>query len=51
MSASEVEPAGTRGRIVAHRWEAGEPRFVVLLAQGYGEHARDVAGFLGRHVA
>jgi alpha-beta hydrolase superfamily lysophospholipase len=30
---------GTRGRISVHHWENPQPRFVVLLAHGYGEHA------------
>ncbi|MCW2991510.1 MAG: alpha/beta hydrolase fold protein [Solirubrobacterales bacterium] len=32
--------AGTRGTIVVHTWTAEDPRYVVLLAHGYGEHAR-----------
>jgi alpha-beta hydrolase superfamily lysophospholipase len=40
MSPSEFEIAGTRGRIVVHQWDVGDPRFVVLLSHGYGEHAR-----------
>ncbi|MDX6583257.1 MAG: hypothetical protein QOI10_2441 [Solirubrobacterales bacterium] len=40
MSASDFEIDGTRGRIVVHRWDVGEPRYVVLLSHGYGEHAR-----------
>src|SRR3954453_13981196 len=40
MSVSDFDIAGTRGRIVVHRWEAGDPRYVVLLSPGYGEHAR-----------
>jgi alpha-beta hydrolase superfamily lysophospholipase len=31
---------GRRGAITVHEWSAGEPRYVVLLAHGYGEHAR-----------
>jgi len=40
MTLSEFELAGTRGRIFVHRWNAPEPRHVVLLSHGYGEHAR-----------
>jgi alpha-beta hydrolase superfamily lysophospholipase len=40
MSAADFELAGTRGRIVVHRWDAPSPRSVVLLSHGYGEHAR-----------
>src|SRR3954454_17987528 len=40
MSAEDFEIAGTRGRIVVHRWETDEPRYVALLSHGYGEHAR-----------
>jgi alpha-beta hydrolase superfamily lysophospholipase len=40
MTASDFEIAGTRGRIVVHHWDVAEPRFVVLLSHGYGEHAR-----------
>src|SRR3954451_5093968 len=40
MSVTDFEIAGTRGRIVVHRWDVDAPRFVVLLSHGYGEHAR-----------
>src|SRR4051794_35436177 len=40
MSVTDFEIAGTRGRIVVHRWDVDEPRCVVLLSHGYGEHAR-----------
>ena len=36
---TETTIAGTRGRIVVHEWSDGSPRFVALLAHGYGEHA------------
>jgi alpha-beta hydrolase superfamily lysophospholipase len=37
---TETELDGARGRVVVHQWRGeGEPRFVVLLAHGYGEHA------------
>jgi alpha-beta hydrolase superfamily lysophospholipase len=40
MSAAETnEIGGTKGKIMIHRWRGDEPRFVVLLAHGYGEHA------------
>ena len=38
-TATEVELTGSEGRILASRWAAPEPTFVVLLAHGYGEHA------------
>lgn len=28
------------GRVVVHVWDAESPRYIVLLAHGYGEHAR-----------
>ena len=34
-----IELRGGRGRIVVHRWSAATPRFVALVAHGYGEHA------------
>src|SRR3954447_18147573 len=40
MTVSDFDIAGTRGRIVVHRWDAGDARYVVLLSHGYGEHAR-----------
>src|SRR4051812_8114095 len=40
MTASDFDIAGTRGRIVVHRWAVDEPRYVALLSHGYGEHAR-----------
>jgi alpha-beta hydrolase superfamily lysophospholipase len=40
MTVSDFEIAGTRGRIVVHRWDVEDPRYVVLLSHGYGEHAR-----------
>ncbi|HEV3002426.1 MAG TPA: alpha/beta hydrolase [Solirubrobacteraceae bacterium] len=39
MERTESELDGVRGRIVVHAWRDGDPRFVVLLAHGYGEHA------------
>lgn len=30
---------GVHGRLIVHHWAAGQARFVVLLAHGYGEHA------------
>ena len=35
---SELELDG--GRIVVHHWENDDPRYVALIAHGYGEHAR-----------
>jgi alpha-beta hydrolase superfamily lysophospholipase len=40
MTASDFDITGTRGRIVVHRWDVEEPRYVALLSHGYGEHAR-----------
>src|SRR3954468_13500104 len=40
MMASSFEIAGTRGRIVVHRWDIDDPRYVALVSHGYGEHAR-----------
>src|SRR3954453_10573742 len=40
MAASDFDISGSRGRIVVHRWEVREPRYVALLSHGYGEHAR-----------
>ena len=37
---AELRIAGTRGTIVVHAWEQPEPRYVALIAHGYGEHAR-----------
>src|SRR5437763_5640535 len=34
-----LELSGTRGRVALRRWAADDPRFVVVLAHGYGEHA------------
>src|SRR5215212_5909356 len=39
MSRTESELQGARGRIVVHEWRGDDPRFVVLLSHGYGEHA------------
>src|SRR5262249_13847476 len=35
--------AGSRGRIALHEWRAERPRYVALIAHGYGEHARRYA--------
>ena len=37
--AQPTELKGRHGRIVVHRWSAPTPRFVALVAHGYGEHA------------
>jgi alpha-beta hydrolase superfamily lysophospholipase len=39
MSSSVATFAGIHGTVAVHRWTAATPRFVVLLAHGYGEHA------------
>jgi len=36
----ELRISGTRGTVVVHTWEHPEPRYVALIAHGYGEHAR-----------
>src|SRR5467141_2513264 len=46
-----MELRGRRGRIVVHRWSANEPKFVALLAHGYGEHAGRYAHVAQRLVA
>jgi alpha-beta hydrolase superfamily lysophospholipase len=49
---SEAVLAGTRGRIVLHQWPCERPRYVALVAHGYGEHAgryAHVAEHLVRH--
>lgn len=38
-TSAELTFDGTRGHISVHHWDAPEPRYVVLLAHGYGEHA------------
>lgn len=38
-TSTETTFAGTQGMISARRWEAENPRYLVLLAHGYGEHA------------
>ena len=35
---TESELSGTRGRIVVSGWRGGEPRYLALIAHGYGEH-------------
>ncbi len=40
MASAETTIQGGRGNLFLRRWDPdGEPRFVVLLAHGYGEHA------------
>jgi alpha-beta hydrolase superfamily lysophospholipase len=38
-SAPDIEIAGKRGKVVVRRWETANPRRVVVLAHGYGEHS------------
>lgn len=38
LPSSEFELTGHAGRLVARRWRSQDPRYVVLLAHGYGEH-------------
>jgi alpha-beta hydrolase superfamily lysophospholipase len=40
MGVERFELEGTRGRITVHRWPNAAPRYIALLAHGYGEHAR-----------
>ncbi|MBT2414346.1 lysophospholipase [Streptomyces sp. ISL-12] len=52
--AREHTLTGTRGRIAVHEWPAAHPRYVALLAHGYGEHLgryEEVAGVLSAHGA
>jgi len=37
--ASEWQIAGSRGKIVVHEWSGEQPRSVVVIVHGYGEHA------------
>src|SRR5215831_5155714 len=49
-----TEFPGSRGRIVVHEWPREHPRYVALIAHGYGEHAQryaHVAEHLVRHGA
>jgi alpha-beta hydrolase superfamily lysophospholipase len=36
---------GARGRVTVHHWPATEPRYILLLAHGYGEHVGRYADF------
>jgi len=36
---STTEIDGAQGRVTVHHWPAAPPRYVLLLAHGYGEHA------------
>ena len=49
-----TELPGSRGRIVVHEWPREHPRYVALIAHGYGEHAQryaHVADHVVRHGA
>src|SRR2546423_10789017 len=46
-----IEIRGPRGRITVHRWATTAPRFVALIAHGYGEHAGRYAHVAERLVA
>jgi alpha-beta hydrolase superfamily lysophospholipase len=39
MEAQTFEMQGSRGALAVHNWKDGDPRYVVLLAHGLGEHA------------
>lgn len=46
--------AGSRGALVAREWPHERPRYLALIAHGYGEHIgryEEPAGVLGRHGA
>jgi alpha-beta hydrolase superfamily lysophospholipase len=48
----QTELAGSRGRIVLYEWPCERPRYIALIAHGYGEHAArygHVADYLVRH--
>jgi alpha-beta hydrolase superfamily lysophospholipase len=51
METQTVEMKGTRGGLAVHRWRNGDPRYVVLLAHGLGEHAGRYAHVAERLVA
>jgi alpha-beta hydrolase superfamily lysophospholipase len=54
MPERHTELAGSRGCIVLHEWPGSCPRYVALVAHGYGEHAgryAHVAEHLVRHGA
>ena len=36
---TRTELTGSRGRVVLHAWPSAQPRYVALIAHGYGEHA------------
>src|SRR5262245_66413959 len=49
-----TELPGSRGRIVVHEWPREHPRYVAVIAHGYGEHTvryAHVADHLVRHGA
>src|SRR3979409_428386 len=50
-TAKPIELYGRRGGIVVHRWSTTAPRFVALVAHGYGEHARRYGHVAERLVA
>src|ERR1700682_2566047 len=50
-TAKPIELHGRRGRIVVHRWSTTTPRFLALVAHGYGEHAGRYAHVAERLVA
>lgn len=47
---TRTELPGARGRIVLHAWPCAQPRYVALIAHGYGEHAGRY-GHVARHLA
>ena len=52
QDARMTELRGSRGSIVLHEWPCDRPRWVALIAHGYGEHAgryAHVAARLARH--
>ena len=51
MSSESFSVEGTRGKIVVQHWTNAQPRFVVVIAHGYGEHAGRYAHVAERLVA
>jgi alpha-beta hydrolase superfamily lysophospholipase len=51
MEAQTFEMKGARGGLAVHRWRNGDPRYLVLLAHGLGEHARRYGHVAERLVA
>ena len=50
-TAMSPELTGRQGSIYVHEWSAEEPRYIALIAHGYGEHAGRYAHVAARLVA